>query len=196
MQIDRHVNSSKYITGGFGRRLAGTVILAAAVGTAAPETTSAAEVRAGEVILAATGEPARVHNPACGGGNRTTADDVVDVIGWAIDNYTGYPIMSTVTEIEPEVRNRLKVMLGLQNGRSTCETLCVLVPRGFRSASACLRDNTGTSCLKRNGEAGIGWSGVEGFSTKITRRGNTMVCATGKNWSHDRQRAFSLTVQY
>jgi hypothetical protein len=163
-------------------------------------------------ILPASGEPARVDNPDCSDPNtaRLTANDIVDMIGAGIDAYTGYPIASRTLQVAPtHVREFINRGLGLNNGQAACQTACIAVPTnaGARFQS-CLRQiaSSGGSAaepfvctpLSRNPSAAnqtLTWGRVTN-ATRATRGNTQVLCATGKNWSHNRPREFSVRAEW
>jgi len=150
-----------------------------------------------EIIIPASGEPASKHNPACVRDNdRTTAQTVFGYLSQATDAYLGGPYTASVSDMFPEKDAWKAARLGIHDGKSRCRLQCAVVPNDS-DVVACMRDNTGESCTKVNmtGEWGIGWMAIVGVQSTSAGPDNTLFCATGKNWSHNRERAFSIKVR-
>jgi hypothetical protein len=150
-----------------------------------------------EVIIPSSGEPAAKHNPACArDDDKTTAQTVFGYLSKATDAYLGGPYTASVSEMFPEKDAWKAARLGIHDGKSRCRLLCAIVPNDA-DVVACMRDNTGKSCTSKNktGDWGIGWMAVVGVQTASAGKDNVVFCATGKNWSHNRERAFSLEVK-
>jgi hypothetical protein len=153
------------------------------------------------VYLPATIEPGQ-GTPGCGNiGARTSADEVVGAVGPAIDAslapFTGgLPLFTGATRI-PGVAPWLKSRLGINDGPAACGTICVTYPGsrpGYWTVEAW--DTGQPTALTSDGqEFGIGWSRLDRVTNATTGR-NTVTCANVRNWKHDRERGFKLTVNY
>lgn len=156
-----------------------------------------------KITLPRTREPGR-GTPPCGNPNaQTTADAAVTALGSAIDtalsSYTGgLPIVSGTFKAFPAVTGWIKSRLGANNGPSACGTVCVSYPSAsagnwFVDAS----DGHGSGRLTTIGrEFPIGWSRLDSVTYKRTAGGNSVTCAAVRQWKHDRDRTFVLTVNY
>ena len=163
--------------------------------------------KAGEVSdrveLAQTGESARVHNPECKSGNLPTAADVLLKLGTGlVDKYIGYPVTTTIYEnTSPGNRDWIKARLGIHNGKSSCQTLCVVYPKSAQNVkvSTCLSETGGDGLGCRHGDNGDvdppAYAGVDGVSKAETSQG-IMFCATGKNWSHNKDRWYTVKATW
>lgn len=154
-----------------------------------------------EVLLPQTGEKAGQHNPPCG--NQVVGPTAADVIlragAAAIDAYIGQPLVGPALEqASPGNQQWLKDRLGLpRNGPSTCATQCVIYPIGVtaRILDACLTESgtDGSRCYTAPSDHDAGgdhqYGRVENFTYGKTQNANVF-CATGKNWSHNRNRRF------
>jgi hypothetical protein len=83
---------------------------------------------------------------------------------------------------------------------ATCQPICVVFPQGskFTAASLMAGDGSrGVSKCQRDGNGdivcGVGYSSWD-EPEQFNSGDKAGVCATFRNWSHDRQRAASLTV--
>src|SRR2546421_11415040 len=121
-----------------------------------------------------------------------------------MDNYIGYPVVQAVTTVSPESRNWLNERLGLNDGRSDCTNICVIVPRHKR-IKVCEEDSQfGRHCFAPNGPSAAsghpnGNDGLQpySFTGPITREASRsgkseVVCINVKHWSHTLQRRFTL----
>jgi hypothetical protein len=158
-------------------------------------------VNAEEVVarteLLQTGEPARVHNPDCSDGFGITAANLVLWLGPKIlDSFIGYPVLSEAfSRMSEGNRNWFKVRMGLHDGPSHCATQCVVVPRVSFRGVACLSETGGDGLECHEQAADYPWGRVENFT--ITWTANYGVfCASGKNWSHNRNRWFTVKAIY
>lgn len=185
------------------KRTSNTTIFALAIGLplAASPTAARAGTVSDVVYLPATIEPGQ-GTPGCGNiGARTSADEVVSTAGAAIDAslapFTGgLPLFTGATQI-PGVTPWLKSRLGINDGPSACGTICVTYP-GTRPGNWQVEawDTGQPSTLRSAGkEFGIGWSRLDRVTNATTGR-NTVTCANVRNWKHDRERGFKLTVNY
>lgn len=151
-----------------------------------------------EAILRSIGEPAGQHNPPCANGQPTTAKMVFGALSAATDAYIGAPVTATINELWPEKDNWKAARLGIHDGKSACQTLCMVVPNDA-SVRACMRDNGGKSCTTKSRgpkeDWGIGWMTIVDVTKATAGPYNVLFCATGKNWSDNRQRAFSIEVE-
>jgi hypothetical protein len=149
--------------------------------------------------LLQTGEPASVHSPACAATNQTTAADMMLKAGAAaIDYYYGTTVATTILEkTPPGNRNWLKVRLGIHNGQSTCGSVCMVVPtRKKLKYEACQSESggDGEACRSTVGDLPR-YAAVSATSKARAKRGQ-LVCATGKNWSHNADRLFWIRATY
>jgi hypothetical protein len=163
---------------------------------------SAKEVSS-EIELKQTGESARVPSPECGRGASMTAADLILKAGTAaIDAYIGQPVTSTLLEkMPPGNRDWLKGRLGIHDGKSTCGTVCVAVPAKARVTYSACASETGRDGLGCSSKAGDldppAHFGIASFTASTTRSGRVrVICASGKNWSHNRDRWFSVKASY
>lgn len=157
------------------------------------------------VELAQTGESARVDNPECATPNLPTAGDVVVQLGTAlVDKSIGYPITGVLWEnASPGNRDWLKARLGLNNGKSSCQTLCVTHPKVPVTYSLCISETGGDGLTCHDGGVeslngdfvNTAWAAAEAASTYETGAA-VLVCVTAKNWSHNRNRSVSLYAHY
>jgi hypothetical protein len=142
-------------------------------------------------------EPASVDNPPCvGDGYKTAAQQTWRALETATDIYLGGPYTTSVSAAFPEKNAWKAARLGIHDGKSRCRLLCAIVPRDT-PVKACLSDGD-KSCTTRNrpGDGwGIGWIAVVNYHRKARGDYNDIVCATGKNWSHNRDRTFTLEVE-
>lgn len=158
------------------------------------------EVRS-EVELKQTGEPARVHSPECALGNSVTAADIVLKAGaGAIDAYIGQPVTTTIlSHVPPANRDWLKVRLGIHDGKATCATVCVAAPiQRDVQYIACMSETgrDGENCVSAARELDPpGWAEITSISKSQTSSA-TLICASAKNWSHKRDRWFSIRARY
>jgi len=152
-----------------------------------------------DIKLPGPKEPAREDNPPCASqANVTTADAVLAVVGAAIDTYVGYPVATGVLEnLDNDKQNQLKVMLGIHDGKSTCATLCVVIPKtGAVDTHACMRDAGGQqNCRDKDGKFGGGPSAVINMSIAQSA-GARLYCATGKNWQQGWYKYFSIGAKW
>lgn len=151
-----------------------------------------------ESTLPPSGEPARIDNPPCGNGDGNSASLLLDALGTAVDTYIGLPITTTALA-NRGVSNRVLVMLGLHNGQSACQTLCVGVPANVEvTPIACMADNwsNGWKCQSGLGHNAVGWARIENFSLSTLGNRGGVYCVDTKNWSHDRARRVSLEVSW
>jgi hypothetical protein len=151
------------------------------------------------VRLAATGEPARVHNPACANKEELILARVVrERIYTVMDNYIGYPVVQVVTAVSPDARNWLNERLGLNDGRSECANMCGIVSRRKR-VKVCEEDRQfGRHCFAP-GDTGEGPQPYS-FTGPLTREASPsgkseVVCVNVKHWSHTLQRTFTLEAE-
>jgi len=157
--------------------------------------------KADEVVarteLLQTGEPARVHNPDCSAGYEISAGNLVLWLGpKAIDYFIGAPIVSEAFKhLNEGNQNWLKVRMGLHNGPSHCATQCVVVPRRSFTGYACLSETGGDGLECHTAAADYPWGRVENFSVTWTENAGVF-CASGKNWSHNRNRLFTVKAVY
>lgn len=153
-------------------------------------------VSTGSVTLPASGEAAGRHNPPCTDGyTPTTAQIVTPQVYAILDNYTGFPIASTMSSVIPGFDSWVAARMGIHNGPSTCASQCIVVPAGT-AVRACMSDgHDGTQCKAlANGDGPLAWAGTESL-TKEETKGKHIICTTGKNWSHDRNRNFWLDTR-
>jgi hypothetical protein len=154
------------------------------------------------VELLQTGQSARVHNPACAtGAGLTVADLILNAGAAAIDHFTGAPFAQTILEqAPPGNRNWLEVRLGIHDGKSTCATICVAYPADKNAnLSACLSETggEGLGCFagKTDDADPPAWAAIQNFTTGATAK-TKVFCATGKNWSHNRNRWFIVKATW
>ncbi|RYG88005.1 MAG: hypothetical protein EON59_05775, partial [Alphaproteobacteria bacterium] len=168
-----------------------TILLVAALSSVAAPA-AATEVIA-EVELLQTGESAKTHNPACGvPGSTTTADMLLHLGAAAVDAYVGQPVGTQVLkQVSPGNRDWVKGRLGIHDGKSTCATVCVSVPRRAKvSYQVCMSETgrNGKGCTSAPGDLDPpAYANIAKIDTASTDA-STLICATGKNWSHNRNR--------
>lgn len=160
--------------------------------------------------LRATGEPAGAHNPECGNFQTQSAAQVImQGAAAGLDAYVGLPLASTALEkLSDSERGWVAARLGIHNGMSRCGTVCAVVPASVQpKIRVCMAEATGQA-LQQGGTtypASHCSEGEEGYvpyslafapTVARTKVGNTLVCASGKNWSHDRDRVLSLDITW
>jgi len=152
--------------------------------------------------LPQTIEPAGQDNPPCGNpaAAKLTAGDLVIKAGAAaIDAYIGAPVTSTILgKKEPGNQQWLRDRLGTSqnNGKASCATQCIAYPRNVSAKlDACLTESggDGAHCFSATGNSE--WGRVENFTRSQTDKANVF-CATGKNWSHNRNRWFVVRAAW
>jgi len=153
--------------------------------------------------LPQTGKPAGQHNPPCSTPvTGTQASDVLLKLGAAgIDSLIGAPVASAALEKAPPGNIQwLKDRIGISNndGPSTCATQCVVAPKNANPRfDACMTETGGDgahcvpSAQDYNGGGDHQFGRLENF-TRTTTDKATLFCATGKNWSHNRNRWFEV----
>lgn len=138
--------------------------------------------------------------PACGNPSATTtADMMVDGLGYAIDsalgNYWDIPIAEYVFE-NSQARSWVKGRLGWNNGVSACANLCVAYDgRRIRTRVVGKDRITEESVTSRGYMNSLGWAQVDNITHARTNKGN-VTCANVRHWRHDRERTFELLVEY
>jgi hypothetical protein len=157
-----------------------------------------AQIIEAKLELKQTGESARKHNPECRTSDHFSAADVAIRLGAvALIRSVGLPLTPPILDAAtPGNIDWLKGRMGVHDGRSTCATQCIHVPaRPQYNVQACFSETGGdkmgcTSSVAEN----VGppdWVAVSKFDSAPTELG-TLYCATGKNWSHNRDRWFYL----
>lgn len=152
-----------------------------------------------------TGEAASEDNPSCYHGGTNSGEVILKAGAAAIDAYIGQPFVSGALEqVAPGNRQWLKDRLGISNGKSNCVTICLVVPRNSNPTFTISFSETGgdgysekssQNVADLNGSYGTGWCGVENASVRDTENA-TVLCVTGKNWSHNRNRWFQARANY
>jgi hypothetical protein len=149
-----------------------------------------------KIELPQTIEPAGIHNPQCGDprpAQLTAGDLLIKAGAAAIDAYLQLPVTSTFLEKMPEGnRQWLRDRLGASqnNGKASCATLCITYPTTLNpTVDACTTETGGDGAHCRTSPADTDFARVENF-TKAATGGTTVFCATGKNWSHNKNRWF------
>lgn len=152
-----------------------------------------------------TGEAARENNPACYHGQRNAGEVLLQAGAAVVDAYIGQPLVSNaLAQVPPGNQQWLKDRLGISNGQSNCITQCVIVPKDAKATYTVSFSETGGDGYSErssqnpnelNGDYGTGYCGVEGASVAVTEKA-MIFCATGKNWSHNRNRWFSIKAVY
>jgi hypothetical protein len=167
--------------------------LATLTAIATPASAGTSESR---VELKQTGESARRNNPACAtGAGMTAADFILKVGAVVVDRYIGQPVTMTILEqTSPGNREWLKGRLGIHDGRATCATLCVVVPNNVNPRlEACLSETggDGLGCFNHTTENADppAFAAIQSFTDGRTANAHVF-CASGKNWSHNRDRWF------
>jgi hypothetical protein len=147
--------------------------------------------------LLQTGEPARVNNPDCTNDWSIRASNVIFKLGTTvIDRYIGVPVSATVLRFASENdRNWLAVRLGIHSGGSSCATQCVIYPKGvkIKEKKACIAETGGDGSTCADSDREVDWGRLENFSTSETPNA-VVFCASAKNWSHNRNRWFTIWV--
>lgn len=149
-----------------------------------------------KIELPQTIEPAGINNPPCGdpkAADMTAGDLLIKAGAAAIDAYIQLPVTSTLLEkMEPGNRQWLRDRLGASqnNGKASCATLCITYPTNLNpTVDACTTETGGDGAHCRTAPADTNFARVENF-TKATTGTTTVFCATGKNWSHNKNRWF------
>lgn len=134
-------------------------------------------------------------------GQRTSASEVVGAAGNSIDAgispYTGGVPLFKGARHFPDVASWLRNRLGVSEGQPACGTICVSYP-GRRAGSWKVEawDTGKPSTLKSDGrEFGIGDAQLDRVTHSSTRA-NSVTCANIRNWKHDQDRGFKLTVNF
>ncbi|CAK0757609.1 hypothetical protein CCP2SC5_230009 [Azospirillaceae bacterium] len=152
------------------------------------------------IALPASKVPTTEKNPPCGEAPNTVEDIAKAVIG--LGNISvGVPLLeaSKYINIDPALTNTLRTLTGALNGKASCAQICVELPLAVTNVDV---DAYGRkvgapawSKLEFNAEASIGAALVE--KPKFTKAANGyVICAVAKNWKHDEERDFKLTVTY
>jgi hypothetical protein len=129
---------------------------------------------------------------------RITADLVMQFIAGSIHNYIGHAVTSTIWDAQqPDHRQWLYDRLGgPKSGFSICMTKCVVVPTD--------KNVTYRTCYSETGDDGAQCFGGDGngdefavVNTSMAQRGDALLlCATGKNWSRNRNRRFWIHAEW
>jgi hypothetical protein len=193
----------RFVSGLFAMTvLAGTVAVA---GTAAADRlpidlkTGANEVST-EDTLPASKIPASEANPPCG-----TAPNTVEEIGKAVVGMgnlsIGVPLLeaSKYVSVDPSILNTLRGLLGTQNGKASCEQVCIELPLNATNVDAdgfmkTAKDGAWVK-LDFQIEAPAGAAMME--KPKFTKAQNGyVICSLAKNWKIDQDRFFKLKVTF
>lgn len=151
--------------------------------------------------IPATGTPAKRGEPPCS--NRmTTADQIIALLDQA-GRATGYGEITGAIRGAPWLTNRLQVMLGVHNGPAYCRIACAIVPRRPISYRACVDGRGGPWCVSIAGDQILDTdfrptgSWARGQQVVFQPRGSDYVnCFLFKNWKHDWDRNFTVTIYY
>ena len=152
------------------------------------------------VEIMQTGVPASIPDPPCADEvNDLPATTVLNGIAGSIDYAAGIPVGSALLATQPPGNKEwLLQRIGVpRNGPSFCATLCAPAPANVTaSAKACYSETGGDGQECFAGDSGVRqFFSVVNFS-KALRGDAQLICATGKNWSHNRNRWFWLKVDY
>ena len=134
--------------------------------------------------------------PACDEQRAKSASAVLDALGGLADSYIGYPITTAALSYQP-VKNRVLTALGLHYGPSICQVMCVVAPADQRWSWIVYAsdDYSSADLTSQDKEFGIGWAKLDWVSY-TTDGSKDLVCASVRNWSHDRERRFRLRVEW
>jgi hypothetical protein len=174
-----------------------------------------------QTILPESREPARDNpDPPCGDpGAITNADKVLQEAGGALKDATGVPVDQIINQLPSEQQARLKVMLGIHNGPSTCATICVTVPadkpvRWLSGFTVILPDgqNIGMLWYPKNGPTPYAetvstanpadiqivhtWGRITNMTVANAGSNVRLYCFLGKNHSHTQAREFAIKATW
>lgn len=154
-----------------------------------------------QLTLPPASEPSSQNQPPCSSGKdpKTVGQEVVEVLGDEVFKHTGKSVTKDV--ITGPFADRIKGILGLNNGKSACETVCFVTPKDIRvTAEVDLVAPTGWTCPAPgclpthqyfNNDLAERWAAIPGPS--IADKGNNKIyCWTAMNWSHIETRVFDI----
>jgi hypothetical protein len=172
------------------------VLLAVAVVVAGQQPGTAQGDIVVQVVLTATGAPAREPHPACAPHEQGSLARLVSArISSVMDHYIGYPVLHTVPTVSPDARQWLHDRLGHTEGHAACANLCGIVSRRAR-VQVCAQDHRfGRACLApgTTGEGPLPFSLTGPLTREASPSGRSeVVCVHVKQWSQTLQRTFTL----
>lgn len=148
--------------------------------------------------------PSRDDNPECGNTEleAQTASAILRGVTGALDSYIGMPVTSATTQMFGGAGDVL-ARLGLHNGKSACQAVCVVAPvnASFRTYMTPIPGRgekgwTDPASAESPSAANGTWEWGRSVNSSAVRQGNAILfCTTAKNWSHDQDRSFTLRAE-